>query len=376
MPTTKSHQCQGKTLMGCRCRRQEIFGTGYCSIHLPKSTVATDEGIPLFDGISMPLYVINKAIWHDDLEDDFSSCCSPNSNAMVPVMLSPKRSDLPTYTLESRIGSGTYGNVYLAKIAGNDKREVAIKILKDPLYKHLSMDNFATEFRMHEAIRRRINDPYTLKHVLLGNDYFLLFKDRKLYGAMTMDIMDGNAYEAIKNSLPVETQLLEAQKISIILCRTLLALHNQHIYHLDVKAGNILYSRKNGAKNDYRLCDFGLSGYYNGKCPVKVYCTGTYIPPEWRKSLSDKHVPRDECVEDENETKKAELYSVCTTILKLFNEASGHEELQKQNENFHNFLENCSSKYPSYRTGVSIVDIIQRLEGLQGITYTNPSSSP
>lgn len=200
-----------------------------------------------------------------------------------------------TYRIERQLASGGFGNTYLVRnVAFNE-----LYAMKEFFMRGVNMrqgdnvtvsvpDNHATfdsqkEKFKKEAIRLRNlhND-----HIVAVHD---LFEERKT-AYYVMDFIDGQSMaELIKNTgKPVS----EEQMWNILpqLLDALGAVHEQSIWHLDIKPGNIMLDRNGRAY----LIDFGASKQLSnsGSQTSSALCyTPGYAPVEQVEQAMDKFGP-------------------------------------------------------------------------------------
>ena len=158
-----------------------------------------------------------------------------------------KQKYIGLYRIIERIGSGGMGNVYKAHSIRDKTDVVAIKVLKEELFK--SEDNIK-RFKREGSIIDRLN------HVNIVNIYERGEYEGKLY--IVMEYIEGKT---------LETKILEERSPDIHTClqimirisEALALIHSQKIVHRDLKPANIMLTEVDGDKNVVKLLDFGLS---------------------------------------------------------------------------------------------------------------------
>jgi serine/threonine protein kinase len=225
------------------------------------------------------------------------------------------------YNLNSYVSEGTYGAVYFG-VRLYDERPVAVKIFKEVYHKRAQLSaldyDFMKEYYMHRAVADRVPSESVVKML----DTFFVRTKNGLHGAIVMEKMDGCLLDLFENFAYLSSKLhLEAFRLWVMSCRSiaraLLDLHAHKIYHLDIKPGNVLYSK---AANEegivMKLVDLGLSCYIGGTPVVPCVATGTYIPPEWREN-GDKREPTYARIKDRAVLEMGEIYAMCITFSKM-----------------------------------------------------------
>ena len=305
----KSKRCEGYSLSGQPCRRLAIKGHRYCSTH----SRASEIGLPPY--ITVPP---NESFWI------FMPIGRPSwriggSSAGVELRcLSTKHS----YILDSFESEGTYGAVYFGHQPQQQRATVALKICKE-VYRGAARQkpplqcDFVKEFYMHSAVRDRVAGAADFVVKML--DSFFIKTGAGFHGCIVMERMEGDLYDLFDALRAARDPI--ALRIWYQACNFLaLALHRLHscgIYHLDIKAGNILWRRGPVYGTvELRLIDFGL-GCYTGGCPlIPCEATGTYVPKEWRVPGGSGE-PTFATISDPRELETGEAYAMFVTCYKL-----------------------------------------------------------
>ncbi len=202
---------------------------------------------------------------------------SPRSSQPTPVKERPSGSPqmLPVgggYKLLRRIGSGGFGEVWLAEAPGGVA--VAVKVIFRPL----DHDEAQRELQSLELIKG-LRHPF-----LLQTQAYWSFEDR-LY--IVMELADGSLRDRLKEchvqglgGIPVAELLRyfrEAAEAADFL-------HRQHVLHRDIKPENILLLQHHA-----KLADFGLARVQGSQRMVSATGSGTplYMAPEiWNGKVS------------------------------------------------------------------------------------------
>ena len=202
------------------------------------------------------------------LSDDESSISISNKlfiNEISEYLPSKK------YKILSKLGSGSFGNVYLAQNRYT-KEKVAMKIIKKA-NKDLLSDG---------EIKDEIDILKTLEHPDIVR-IIESFNTKDSYVLVTEYCEGGELYDQVKNQLS-ETQIAVIFKQ---LLSGLAYLHSNNIVHRDLKLENILIqeiekSKTNGEELfNIKIIDFGTARIFsNKKKPQSIVGSSYYIAPE------------------------------------------------------------------------------------------------
>jgi len=169
--------------------------------------------------------------------------------------------NVPGFTELRALGSGTFGEVVLARHDGSGTL-VAIKYLRQDL---LYDAEFTEAFRSEAAILASVNDP----HVVRLYEYI----ESPQGAAIVMELIDGVCLREILKNQGATT----AEAALLILMGSLLGLaaaHRRGVVHRDYKPGNVLVN----GDGDSKLTDFGIAARA-GDSPIPAG-TLVYAPPE------------------------------------------------------------------------------------------------
>jgi serine/threonine protein kinase len=253
------------------------------------------------------------------------------------------------YTIDKCIGYGTYGVTLLAKDRFCDDKPVVFKYLNQKLALGITdgrsrITNARCEMSRELYFRKKAEK-------LLGknaaDDILVCFeglmavcsvvKPHKYDIYMRIEKMDYDLDRAVSDEIIVPDAAFVLMFIKE-LCRMINMLHSVDLYHLDIKLDNILVRKtSNPSKYQFKLCDFGFSGYRLSPFPT-CYAFGTYIPPYWKRSLpkpksqfdienstftmadvfESKSRPTNQVVQNKDVLVNAEYYAMACTFRSLF----------------------------------------------------------
>jgi serine/threonine protein kinase len=156
---------------------------------------------------------------------------------------------VPGYALERVLGQGSHGRVWLARETGGLTRLVALKVFSGENRAHFEHELAAV--RRVEEVRRRERASELVQALGSGEE-----ADRAWIALEYVE--NGSLAEAVARDGPLslERALAAGREIG----RALAILHEEGIYHRDVKPQNVLL----GSDGRARLGDFGLSRSLDG----------------------------------------------------------------------------------------------------------------
>ena len=177
---------------------------------------------------------------------------------------------------EKEKGQGSYGRVYIGKLAGNP---VAVKVIYPNLLRAPGNDNLLLGFKEECAKLQSLKHDRIVK--LLGT-----FWDKSLGPLLVMEVLNQNLEEFLRgHSKPGSLPLMQQLEIVKELTEGLRYLHTHNIVHRDLKPANILI----GKDGHIRIGDLGQSKLLNNLSDImKTMQPGTplYLPPEALKKGS------------------------------------------------------------------------------------------
>jgi serine/threonine protein kinase len=171
---------------------------------------------------------------------------------------------LDMFELQTQLGRGTFGKVFLAKLLTTGE-EYAIKVIrKDMLLEYDQIESTLLE----KEILFSADHPF-----LLGMD-FLFQTDTRLYFVMPF-VRGGELYKILMQEKRFPEPVVKFYIAQIVMA--IGHLHSKGIMHRDLKLENILVS-----ENGYlRIIDYGLAKLSSETSLAQTYCgTPEYLAPE------------------------------------------------------------------------------------------------
>jgi serine/threonine protein kinase len=173
-----------------------------------------------------------------------------------------------SYRLISKIGSGTFGQVYLVQHVILTNRLVAIKLMH------------ANHLEDTEEIMRFLIEPQYLEK--LKHPYILPVVDVGVYDGFPYQIIDyaakGSLRERLRRQVSSPLPIAEAITILTQIGQALQYAHEQDVIHRDLKPENILFNER----GDALLADFGIATTLSEESIKHTSSAGTiaYMAPE------------------------------------------------------------------------------------------------
>jgi len=170
------------------------------------------------------------------------------------------------YQIESKIGSGGMGAVYLARHAQTGQR-AAVKVLTPALAQD---PEFVERFGREVGILKQLENPHIVRVFESGID-----------GGQYFYAMEYVAGETLMNLLRRERRLpwQQAIDISVQICQALKAAHDAGVIHRDLKPSNLMITEE----GKVILTDFGVAQVFSGSrltVTGGVVGTAEYMSPE------------------------------------------------------------------------------------------------
>src|SRR5438105_4381252 len=180
------------------------------------------------------------------------------------------------YVIESELGQGGVGAVYLARDHKlHDKRDV-IKVLLD---KSLQNSWIAQKFQQEKEALARVDHPGVVGILDTGE-----LPDGEPY--IVMQYIDGIS---LRDAIKAQAEGIDLERVASIVRQAgvaLNAVHEKKIYHRDLKPENIMLQRLGRGEEQVKILDFGVAKVKESLiAPSTITGTGTagtivYMSPE------------------------------------------------------------------------------------------------
>lgn len=184
--------------------------------------------------------------------------------------------DYKKIKITTKIGGGSYGEVYLAERLNDDKmkEEYAVKIIP------LSNDLFHRTYVLNEVNNLRLlnglQNVVQIRSICKDNEKSYIFMDK-----MQMDLI------TYINDVPFTERIKNLHNFISHMCNILYSMKNLKMMHNDIKPDNILVNNDN-----FYLADFGES-CFEWKIHEKMVGTSDYLSPEKLVGVKNYKYPSD-----------------------------------------------------------------------------------
>lgn len=172
--------------------------------------------------------------------------------------------------IESRLGSGQYGDVYRGTFSqpnNHGRQPVAMKTLRDD-------NQVSDDFMKEMGVMKKLNHPNLLR--LIG-----VCSRHKPYLLITEFMNKGSLLEFIKNANPMNVNHIVQLRIVLQICDAMKYLERENFIHRDLAARNCLVKDEGGGEQPLvKVADFGLSRLVE---PDEIYTAsqGKKFPIKW-----------------------------------------------------------------------------------------------
>ncbi|KAM7517976.1 hypothetical protein LguiB_016938 [Lonicera macranthoides] len=191
---------------------------------------------------------------------------------------------LKKYDLIGKIGEGTYGLVFLAKIKDNRSKSIAIKKFKQSK----DGDGVSPTAIREIMLLREI----THENVVKLEDVHINHMDMSLY--LAFDYAEHDLYEIIRHHRDKANHAINQYSVKSMLWQLLNGLnylHSNWIMHRDLKPSNILVMGEGEEQGVVKIADFGLARIY--QAPLKPLSENGVVVTIWYRApellLGAKH---------------------------------------------------------------------------------------
>lgn len=181
------------------------------------------------------------------------------------------------YFIRKRIGSGGYGNIYVAEEREEKRRLVALKILH---FSHVQDPEMVARFWRECEVTRRLQHEAAVKVF----DHFQRDKDEIPW--MAMELLRGKTLAEYLEDKMIFLNKEEFLGIIRPICEVLAEAHSQGIIHRDIKPRNIMLVYGPDGKLTPKVFDFGIAASADGE-PLTL--TSKNIPLGTPKYMSPEH---------------------------------------------------------------------------------------
>eukprot|EP00981_Chlorochromonas_danica_P006953 scaffold1507_cov158-Ochromonas_danica.AAC.22 len=180
------------------------------------------------------------------------------------------RSDTINYDAQKMIGHGSFGAVFLAKVADTDEVVAIKKVLQDKRFKNREL----------QIMRQIAKQPHP--YIVLLKHHFISRGSRSddVYLNLVLEYVPETIYSIAKYfSKRKEMMPIFSVKLYMYqLARALAHIHGMGICHRDIKPHNLLV---NPVRQILKLCDFGSAkAFVRGEPNVAYICSRFYRAPE------------------------------------------------------------------------------------------------
>jgi len=185
------------------------------------------------------------------------------------------------YLVESKLGQGGVGAVYLARDHKLHDKRVVVKVLLD---KSLRDSLVLVKFQQEREALARVDHPGVVGIIDTGE-----LPDGKPY--IVMQYIEGMSLRDVIKAAPEGMNLEHAAEITKQIGAALSAVHEKKIYHRDLKPENIMLQRLARGGEQVKILDFGVAKVKDSVVALSVITSGAtlgtvlYMSPEQFQGL-------------------------------------------------------------------------------------------
>lgn len=238
------------------------------------------------------------------------------------------------FSEERKLGSGSYGKVYMG--VHQDKEKIAVKLLYD--MPGVDEKQFHNEFKnltrvRHQNVVRLVGYCHDIQEVQVKYEGKLVIAERT-HRALCLEYMSNGSLAGYLSDECDRYDWHTGYRIIKGICNGLKYLHNElkpPIYHLDLKPANILLD----ANMVPRIADFGMSRLFKDEQTQTTNSSlGTigYLPPEY---ICNNLV-----------SNKFDIYSLGVVIIKIMAGRAGYSNSAEMSSQEFTNLENWTNRIP------------------------------
>jgi len=188
------------------------------------------------------------------------------------MMRRAKNWSLEDFEIGKKLGSGKFGNVYLAR-EHKSKYIIALKMIwKKQLQK----------YSVEHQLRREIEIQSNLRHPNILRLYGYFHDEERIFLILEY-APKGELYKELQRKKRF-SELIAARYI-YSLCDALEYCHNKHVIHRDIKPENLLI----GTEGELKIADFGWSVHAPKSKRTTLCGTLDYLPPEMVEGREHDH---------------------------------------------------------------------------------------